>query len=305
VTVPFETLVHCLKAVAEPTRLRLLALLAEGELTVSEICEVIGQSQPRVSRHLKILCDAGLLDRFREQHWVYYRVPAKGVYADWIARLLELVPQHDAQLGRDRERCERVIAHRLLATEFDPAAGGSDVPAGTDLGRLLVAELGASGAGDLLDVGTGEGHLLRAIAPVAKHALGIDVSAEALRVARSQLHVAGLGRCEIRRGDMYRLDLPDASFDTVTMDRLLAAASEPVTALSEAARVLRAEGRLIVVEEFERLLEVGGASNPLAVLRAWFASAGLACQRLRPVDTAAGHLLIAIGRPHTANHVAA
>jgi len=296
----FDVLLQGLKAVGEPTRLRLLALLADGELTVSEVCELVGQSQPRVSRHLRVLCDAGLLDRFREEHWVYYRLPVQGPGADLARQLIELMPPEDETLVLDRERRDRVVAAR--AAGVGPAGSGArreSAEAVRELGPLLLAELGADGAGDLLDIGTGEGHLLRALAPAARRAVGIDVATSALRVARSQLYVAGLGRCEIKRGDMYHVDAPDGSFDTVTMDRILAEATDPLAALHEAGRVLRAGGRLIVVEEFDALAPRAG-TNPLAVVRDWLATAGLACERLHPVDTAAGHLLIAVGRPSQA-----
>src|SRR5690606_22761124 len=106
----FLSAVSALRAAAEPTRLRLLALLARAELTVGEICEVLGQSQPRVSRHLKLLCDAGLLDRFREQLWVYYRAPAAGEARDIVRQLLGMVDEQDDVIRRDRRRMEEVIA---------------------------------------------------------------------------------------------------------------------------------------------------------------------------------------------------
>ena len=300
-----DNLLQGLKAVAEPTRLRLLALLSGGELTVTEICEVIGQSQPRVSRHLKVLCEAGLLDRFREQHWVYYRVAVDGRSGALARRLLDLLPQADASLELDRERCDRVIAARVSgqrATVGDATEQGGAVA--RELGRILLVELGDAGVGELLDIGTGQGHLLRELAPQARHATGIDVSPDALRVARTQLYVAGLGRCQIKRGDMYRIEAADDSFDTVTMDRVLADAADPQAALLEAARALRASGRLAIVEDFEALAS-SGTANPLATLREWLTRAGFSCLRLHPVDTAAGHLVIAIGAPASAAHAAA
>src|SRR5918995_7399298 len=122
----FLPALSALRAAAEPTRLRLLALLARAELTVGEICEVIGQSQPRVSRHLKLLCDVGLLDRFRQQHWVYYRAPASGSERGTVSQVLALIREDDDVLRRDRKRMEQVIRERARrAADQLPASSRS------------------------------------------------------------------------------------------------------------------------------------------------------------------------------------
>src|SRR6188768_1296512 len=151
----FLPAVAALRAAAEPTRLRLLALLSRGELTVGEICDIFGQSQPRISRHLKVLSDTGLLDRFREQNWVYYRTPTSGQGRENVVRLLELVSTSDDVLQRDRRRLEGVVAERrkMAATVSSPATLPSEVD------RVLVNELASEPIGALLDVGTGAGHL--------------------------------------------------------------------------------------------------------------------------------------------------
>ena len=119
---PFLPAVSALRAAGEPTRLRLLALLARAELTVGELCEIVGQSQPRVSRHLKVLSDAGLSDRFREQHWVYYRAPSAGPARETVQQLLSLVNAEDDVLRRDRTRLEQVIAERVRHVAVDLSA---------------------------------------------------------------------------------------------------------------------------------------------------------------------------------------
>jgi ArsR family transcriptional regulator len=291
----FEGMLQRLRAAGEPTRLRLLTLLAAGELTVTEICEILGQSQPRVSRHLRVLCEAGLLDRFREDHWVYYRVPVRGPDARLAAQLLAMLPPDDPVLRLDADRRERTIAARVKTLPAVPAP---------DLGDAVRAELGPGKLGDLLDIGTGEGNLLCALAPQSGYALGVDISTDRLRIARTHLHVAGLGRCEVKRGDMYQLACADASFDTITMDRVVANAARPADAVCEAARVLRPGGRLVIVEEFDRLVARGLAS-PLNTVRSWLLAAGLECRRLHPVDSAAGHLLLALGRRECAADAAA
>src|SRR5688500_7632236 len=148
----FLSAVSALRAAAEPTRLRLLALLARAELTVGEICDVLGQSQPRVSRHLKLLCDANLLDRFREQLWVYYRVPASGAAHDTVTQLLALVDEHDDVLRRDRRRMEEVIAERgrRAADELEGERGTETLEV---IDATVLAELAAEPIGALLDVG--------------------------------------------------------------------------------------------------------------------------------------------------------
>lgn len=297
----FQSTVAILKAAAEPTRLRLLALLAHGELTVGEICAIVDQSQPRISRHLKLLTDAGLLDRFREQSWVYYRTPPKGAGRDTVAQLLALVDASDSVLQRDRQRLQAVVAERgRLAAE---AATSAALPAEVD--RILVEELATQPIGALLDVGTGSGHVLSLLAAKASRAVGIDISSEALRVARTRVHGAGLSHCELQRGDMYNLPFAADDFDTAIADRVLATADRPVAALTEIARTLHPGSRLIVVEDFERLAGLGLKSNPIATLRAWFMQAGLACDRIHPVDTDGGLLVVAVARRVASINVAA
>lgn len=290
----FLAAVSALRAAAEPTRLRLLALLARAELTVGEICDVIGQSQPRVSRHLKLLCDADLLDRFREQLWVYYRVPASGAARDTVAQLLALVDENDDVVRRDRRRMEEVIAERgrRAADELAGERGGetSEVIDATVLEELATEPIGA-----LLDVGTGSGHILKLLGAKATRAVGIDISSDALRVARTKVHSAGLSHCELQRGDMYDLPFAAPLFDTAVAERVLAGAERPVLALAEICRTLKHGGRAIVIEDFDALIAASTA-NPIATLREWFAKAGLEISRVRPVDTEAGHLLLAIGR---------
>jgi len=292
----FPNVVNALRAAGEPTRLRLLALLNRGELTVGEICSVLGQSQPRVSRHLKLLCDAGLLQRFREEHWVYYRVPLSGPGHEAATHLIRLVAEADAVLALDRERMGKILAERAKsATAFDISQ------ALIELDAVIAAELSEAPLGELLDIATGSGRILRSLAPRASHAVGVDISTEALRFARKQTYGATssskdghLGRCVFRRGDMYGLPFAAGTFDTATLERVLATAANVDGVLREAARVLRPHGRLCVVEDFD-LLAANGA-NPLVVLRQWLDQSGLSCNRLRPVDIGGVHLIVALAR---------
>lgn len=290
----FLPAVSALRAAAEPTRLRLLALLARAELTVGEIAEVIGQSQPRVSRHLKLLCDVGLLDRLREQHWVYYRAPASGSERGTVQQLLAMVREDDDLLRRDRKRMEQVIGERARRAkdQLPPAARGAS---SSVVDSIILKELADEPIGTLLDVGTGSGHLLELLAANATRAVGIDISSDALRLARTNVHGAGLSHCELQRGDMYDLPFAGPLFDTVTVDRVLATAQRPAAALSEIARTLKSGGRAVVIEDFDTLSGASSA-NPIATLREWFARAGLECQRVHPVDIEDAHLLVALAR---------
>lgn len=291
----FLSAVSALRAAAEPTRLRLLALLARAELTVGEICEVIGQSQPRVSRHLKLLCDAGLLDRFREQLWVYYRAPASGEARDMVWQLLALVDEEDDVLRRDRRRMEEVIAERGRRAADHLAVEESLEKTSEVVDVTVLEELASEPIGALLDVGTGSGHMLQLLGAKATRAVGVDISSDALRLARTKVHGAGLSHCELQRGDMYDLPFAAPLFDTVVVERVLAGAERPLVALAEITRTLKHGGRAVIIEDFDSLSSTSTA-NPISTLREWFVKAGLEVSRVRPVDTEAGHLLVAIGR---------
>ncbi len=287
-----DTVLTALRATAEPTRLRLLALLAQAELTVGEICEIVGQSQPRVSRHLKLLSEADLLDRFREQHFVYYRAPVSGPSRQLLDQVLGAIDRNDPPLAKDRARLERVISERgqRAAGQVESVAAAND-----EISALVLGEIQDQPLGRLLDVGTGAGHLLKAFAPKAHRAIGVDISSDALRLARSNVHGAGLSHCELQRGDMYDLPFAAASFDTIVMDRILARAAHPFAALSEAARTLDRGGRLILIEDFDALSDTFN-NNPIAQLRAWLDKLELRCERIRPADTQSAHLVLAIAR---------
>jgi ubiquinone/menaquinone biosynthesis C-methylase UbiE len=154
--------------------------------------------------------------------------------------------------------------------------------------------LAAEPIGALLDVGTGAGHLLELLGAKATRAVGVDISSEALRVARTNVHGAGLSHCELQRGDMYDLPFSAPLFDTATVDRVLAAADRPVAALTEIARTLKLGARAVVIEDFDTMS--AAHANPIATLREWFARAGFECARIHPIDTESAHLLIALIR---------
>ncbi len=273
-----------LRAAAEPTRVRLLALCAVGEWTVSELTQVIGQSQPRVSRHLKILADAGLLERFREGTWVFYRL-APAALGRALVDLLPNAPELDADRRRlDDVRLERQARARRY---FDgQAAGWEQVRALTvgdaEVDAALSALLGERRPATLLDIGTGTGHVLRVAAPTIQAGLGVDLSLDMLAVARANLDQAGVANCQLRHGDMYQLPVADGAVDCAVLHQVLHFAAEPAAAIREAARVLAPGGCLIVVDlaphGVERLRDqfahrrLGFADDEIA---AWMHAAGL------------------------------
>lgn len=290
-----EFLLNALKAAAEPTRLRLLALCAHGELTVTELTQILGQSQPRVSRHLKLLCEAGLLERFREGIWAYYRLAERGAVAELARTLVDAIPDDDGGLALDLERLDLIKQGRREAADryFSENAArwheirGLHVPE-RDVEQALLSLLPDSGISDLLDVGTGTGRILELFGPRIDHGLGIDGSREMLAVARVNLEQAGLRHCQVRLGDMYQLALASQSQDAVIFHQVLHYAEEPASALVEAARVLRPGGIMLVVDfarhELEYLREQQ-AHRRLGFtdeeVRAWLTRAGMAPEPVR------------------------
>ncbi len=251
-----------LRAAAEPTRLRLLALCGRAELTVTELTQILGQSQPRVSRHLKLLCEAGLLERFREGAWAFYRLAQRGSAAPLAAHLVALLPADDPGLALDLERLEGVKRNRAAAAaEYfrDNAGEWNRIRSmhidEAEVERAVLAALGEGPIGDYLDIGTGTGRLLELIGPRARHALGVDLSREMLAVARANLERAGLVHCSVRQADMYQLPLGSHAFDVITIHQVLHYLEDPATAIAEAARVLAPGGRLIVVDFAPHTLE--------------------------------------------------
>jgi len=257
-----ESILSSLRAVAESTRLRLLLLCAKGELTVTELTDILGQSQPRVSRHLKLLCDAGLLDRFREGTWVYYRLAARGRAAELARQICAAVPSDDATVALDQARLDTVKRQRAGAANAYFRANAQqwdqirslhiderEVEAG------VLEALGGHPIGDLLDLGTGTGRMLEIVAPRVERAIGIDLSREMLAVARANLEKANLHNCTIRQGDIFQLPFADQSFDAAIFHQVLHYADRPSLAVAEAARMVRPEGRLVIVDFAPHALE--------------------------------------------------
>jgi ubiquinone/menaquinone biosynthesis C-methylase UbiE len=249
-----EHLLASLRAAAEPTRLRLLALAARGSFCVMEFTEILGQSQPRLSRHLKLLCDCGLLDRVREGANVWFALPT-GDDGALPRELVARLPTNDPILEADRRQAARVLAERArVASESFRNKGADwdemralDLPAQA-VEDALLALIPAEPAGRLLDIGTGTGRVLELLAPRVRQALGVDASKAMLALARARLSGPGLGHCAVRLADMYRLPLPEDSFETVVLQMVLHYAEDPAGVVVEAARVLAPGGRLLVID---------------------------------------------------------
>jgi len=257
-----ERLLTTIKACGDPTRLRLIALLIGSELTVSELTEILGQSQPRVSRHLKVLVEAGLVSRFAEGTWAFYRLSEGALANALTALLVDLIPEDDETHLRDASRLAAVKSARARAASayFRKNAHEWDAIRSLHMDeekveRAILDMLGKSCLGDVLDIGTGTGRMLQVLAPLSERGLGVDVSSEMLALARANLDQVDTDNCRVQSGNMYSLDLPSESFDFVALHQVLHYAIDPVAVLAEAGRLLRPGGRILVVDFAPHKLE--------------------------------------------------
>lgn len=284
------------RALADETRLRIVALLASMELSVGELAQVLGQSQPRVSRHIKILCDAGLAERRKEGSWVFVALGADALVAPVIAALAAWGTEVEAQA--DIARLEAVRADRAAAAAawFQTHAGEWDAirslhVAEEQVEAAMLDVLGAAPLGRLIDIGTGTGRMIELFAPRASHALGIDKSSEMLRLARARMGERGLDNAELRQADLYALPLTDAAADVAILHHVLHFAQQPGAAIVEASRVLSAGGRLLIADfasHDREELRARDAHTRLgfsdAQVEGWFAAAGLAPARVETLE---------------------
>lgn len=237
-TMSNEALIVRLKALADPVRLRIVALCGVAECSVSELTQVLGLSQPRVSQHLKQLIAAGMLERFRDGHFVYHRVPTSGHDSQLRRQLIALLPQDALEFARDIEKLRESRAEdgpRPFADENEDRL----------LQKALVQLTVAAPLGDLLDIGCGQGRLLKLLASRAKRVIGVDIDSDARRLARAELLVAGSPNCSLRQGDMYALPFGDDEFDTIILDDVLGAAERPIKVIQESLRLLKPGGRVL------------------------------------------------------------
>lgn len=270
-------LLQAIRSAGDPTRLRILALCAHAELTVSDLVGILGQSQPRISRHLKILVEAGLLERYQEGSWARYRLAtdrsiqlSQSEQDRSVVRfgeqVIDLLPAADEVLSGDMTRLERLreVRDQEAAEYFARNAENWGQIRSLYVDEARVSEvltgLLKGSLGRLLDIGTGTGHILELLAGQADAAVGIDQSQHMLSIARSAIEGSGLGHCQVRHADMYQLPFPSAAFDTVTIHMVLHYAEDPAAALAEASRVLAPGGQLAIVDFAEHnLLELRSA----------------------------------------------
>ncbi|MCG5483828.1 MULTISPECIES: ArsR/SmtB family transcription factor [Sinorhizobium] len=254
-TLGLDALVDVLKAAGEPTRLRLLALLSAGDLTVTDLTEILGQSQPRISRHLKLLAEVALIDRYQEGAWAYFRLRQEGRRVALIRELLASAAADDAILARDairlatlkRTRAEKAQAYfSRNAAEWDKLRR-LHIAEG-DVEAALKAMVGDEPVDSLLDLGTGTGRILQLFEGIYRRGIGVDASRDMLAVARSNLDRAGITKASIRHGDIFNLPLDGQSFDLVTIHQVLHYLEEPEAAIAEAARMLVPGGRLVIID---------------------------------------------------------
>ena len=251
-----DELLTGLRAAGEPTRLRLLAILAKSELTVTELTQILRQSQPRVSRHLKLLCEAGLLDRFREGSWVFYRRSQGGAGDKLANSLMALIPKDDPIVARDLERLDAVRAargeraaefFRVNVDEWNRIRSLHVPEAKVEQGMMELGRIG-SPIESFVDLGTGTGRMIELLGPQAKSSLGIDLSPEMLAFARARLDQIGIEHCSLRQGDLYDLPLVDEMADLVTLHQVLHYTDDPAAAVLEAGRILKPGGRLLIAD---------------------------------------------------------
>lgn len=255
-------LLTALRATAEITRLRILSVLRNSELTVSELMEILEQSQPRVSRHLKLLCDAGLVQRYPEGAWVFHRLTDSGKTAEFISSVLDLIDMQDIDIARDQHKLQEIKSRNAAraAEYFSKNAAEWDT-----IRRLAIPEsyvekklidcLDIDHPDLFLDLGTGTGRILEIFSPYIKKGIGIDMTREMLMLARSNLDTAGARNCSVRHQDIGNLSLEDNSVDAITIHQVLHYLDRPDEIIREAARVLRAHGQLIIVDFLPHDLE--------------------------------------------------
>ncbi len=281
-----KQLVLRLKALADPVRMRLVALCGVAECSVSELTAVTGLSQPRISQHLKALIGAGLLERFRDGQFVYYRVSTTGTDAGERRKLISLLPDDEPEFAKDLARLRNIRAQAEPVAEPIPEDDRS-------LHRALVELTVARPLGDLLDIGCGQGRILKLLASRANRSVGVDVDSDQRRLARAELLLAGTPNCSLRQGDMYNLPFADGEFDTIILDDVLADAERPAAALTEASRLLGPDGRILLLAAVDghdvRVLQEQFAG--------WAAESGLRLASPRPIPRNNPSWLLAVATP--------
>jgi ubiquinone/menaquinone biosynthesis C-methylase UbiE/DNA-binding transcriptional ArsR family regulator len=250
----FKATLSALEALGESTRLRLAALLKEAELTVTEITTILGQSQPRVSRHLKLMVEAGLIERHREGAWAFFRL-SDDAPAQIVRDTLTSLDGLDDVIATDRIRLAQVRSERVKAADsyFARQAANWDSlralhVAESEVEKSLLSVIGKGPFRAVLDLGTGTGRILELLSRVSDRAVGVDASPAMLAVARANLERAGLRNAQVRHGDIYALPIERDAYDVVVLHQVLHYLDDPARAIREACRALRPGGRLFVID---------------------------------------------------------
>lgn len=297
-----ENVLEVLRAVAEATRLRIVAALRHGELTVTDLTEILGQSQPRVSRHLRLLVEAGLVTKHREGSWVFFRLAEHGPYFESVSAALAALDVGDPDIAADFARLGAVRSRRaVLANEyFERIAPIWDeerslhAAADTVESAILDAIGTSRPLGRVLDVGTGTGRMLQLLADRAGRSVGLDSSHSMLAVARANLELAGATNWELRQGDIHSPPFAAASFDLVIIHQVLHYLDDPARAVAEAARLVAPGGRLLVVDfaphelEFLRAVAHRRLGFSHQHVADWADQAGFDCATMTDVEPPAG-----------------
>ncbi|MCR9135617.1 MAG: metalloregulator ArsR/SmtB family transcription factor [Alphaproteobacteria bacterium] len=299
-----ERTVDVLKAAGEPTRMRLLALLFEGDLTVTDMTDILGQSQPRISRHLKLLTEAGLIERFQEGAWAYFRLIGDGRSHALARQIISTVSPDDPLLSRDNER---LLAVKKARAERAQAYFSRNADSWDELRSLHVSDeqveaallelVGKTPFDSMLDLGTGTGRMLQLFSHLYRRGTGVDASRDMLAVARSNLERAEVSHASVRHADILNLPLERGTFDLVTVHQVLHFLQNPEDAIAQAAKMLSPGGRIVIVDfaphDFEYLheehahLRLGFKAD---MLSGWLSDAGLNIEKtidLQP-DTGGG-----------------
>lgn len=282
-----------LKAIAEETRLRVLAVLRHGELTVTDLTEILGQSQPRISRHLRLLVEAGLAVKHREGTWAYVGPVRGGAHAELVAAVLDAVDADDPLLVDDLERLAAVRARRAAAAHdyFEQIAQVWDeersLHAAADTVEAAILELvGDRTIRRLLDVGTGTGRMLQLLGERAEYMVGLDTSHSMLSVARANLDQSGLRNWELRQRDVHTVPSDREAFDLVVIHQVLHYLEEPLRAMRQVAHLLAPGGQLLVVDfaphahEFLRAAAHRRLGFAHGQMRDWFSACGVSCTKI-------------------------
>jgi ArsR family transcriptional regulator len=300
-TLSAEQTLDALRAIGEETRLRIVAVLRRGELTVTDLTEILGQSQPRVSRHLKLLVDAGLVVKHREGTWAFFRLVDSAPHRALAAAALDTIDVDDSALAADLQRLDAVRSRRsVTASEyFEQIAPIWDEErslhaAADTVEAAIVAAIGDQPLGRVLDVGTGTGRMLALFADRADRAVGLDSSHSMLAVARANLERSGAPNWELRQGDVHSPPLDPASFDLVVIHQVLHYLDDPSRAIAEAARLVAPGGRLLVVDfaphrhDFLRAAAHRRLGFTHQQLVDWFDQSGFDCPTIADVEPPAG-----------------